>query len=310
MLDRTQDNRADTVKGKYCMDEQSLDYLQANRDYQRIALAIKYIEEHASSQPSLAEIAASIHLSEYHFQRLFQRWVGISPKRFLQHITREYAKQLLRESESILDTSYQTGLSSPGRLHDLLVTWEAVTPGEYKHRGAGMQITYGIHPSPFGECLIANSERGVCQLSFVGQDNRAKTIAELETKWPLAELVESASVTDELNTRLWEHFQGNVATEPLPITLRGTNFQLKIWEALLRIKPGTIVTYQDIAVQVGLPRASRAVGNAIGSNPIPVIIPCHRVIRKSGEIGNYRYGATRKKALLGWEQAKFGVNLS
>lgn len=292
------------------MDEQSLDYLQANRDYQRIALAIQYIEENASSQPSLAEIADSIHLSEYHFQRLFQRWVGISPKRFLQHITKEYAKQLLRESESVLDTSYQTGLSSPGRLHDLLVTWEAMSPGEYKNRGAGMQIIYGIHPSPFGECLIAKSERGICQLSFVDQDNPAKTISELEEKWPLAELIESKAVTDEMNTRLWEHFEGNMTTKPLPIILRGTNFQLKIWEALLRIQPGAIVTYQDIAVQVGLPRASRAVGNAVGSNPIPVIIPCHRVIRKNGEFGNYRYGATRKKALFGWEQAKFGGTVS
>ncbi len=292
------------------MDEQSLAFLQANRDYQRIALAIKYIEENASSQPSLAKIAASIHLSEYHFQRLFQRWVGISPKRFLQHITKEYAKKLLRESESVLDTSYRTGLSSPGRLHDLLVTWEAVTPGEYKNRGAEMRITYGIHPSPFGECLIAISERGVCQLSFIDQDNHAETITELEKKWPLAELVESATVTGEMNTRLWEHFQGKITRAPLPITLRGTNFQLKIWEALLRIQPGAIVTYQDIAVQVGLPRASRAVGNAVGSNPIPIIIPCHRVIRKNGEFGNYRYGETRKKALFGWEQAKIVVNVS
>jgi len=292
------------------MNGQPHDYLQANRDYQRIASAIQYIEENASAQPSLTDIAASIHLSEYHFQRLFQRWVGISPKRFLQHITKEYAKQLLRESESVLDTSYQTGLSSPGRLHDLLVTWEAVTPGEYKNRGAGMQITYGIHPSPFGECLIAISERGVCQLSFIDPGNLDNTVSDLETKWPLADLVESASETDKMNTRLWEHFQGNTTTAPLPITLRGTNFQLKIWEALLRIQPGAIVTYQDIAVQVGLPRAARAVGNAVGSNPVPVIIPCHRVIRKSGEVGNYRYGATRKKALFGWEQAKFGVNIS
>ena len=292
------------------MNGQSHDFLQADRDYQRIASAIQYIEKNASAQPSLTEIAASIHLSEYHFQRLFQRWVGISPKRFLQHITKEYAKQLLRESESVLDAAYQSGLSSPGRLHDLLVTWEAVTPGEYKNRGAGMQITYGIHPSPFGECLIAISERGVCQLSFVDPGGHAKTITELEAKWPLVELIESAAATDEMNTRLWEHFQGNVTTEPIPISLRGTNFQLKIWEALLRIQPGAIVTYQDIAVQIGLPRAARAVGNAVGNNPIPVIIPCHRVIRKSGEFGNYRYGATRKKALFGWEQAKFGVNIS
>ena len=291
------------------MNGQSHDFLQAEQDYQRIASAIQYIEENASAQPSLTEIAASIHLSEYHFQRLFQRWVGISPKRFLQHITKEYAKQLLRESESVLDAAYQSGLSSPGRLHDLLVTWEAVTPGEYKNRGTGMQITYGIHPSPFGECLIAISKRGVCQLSFVDSGNLVNTVSDLETKWPLAKLIESASETDKMNTRLWEHFQGNTTTGPLPITLRGTNFQLKIWEALLRIQPGAIVTYQDIAIQVGLPRAARAVGNAVGSNPVPVIIPCHRVIRKSGEFGNYRYGAIRKKALFGWEQAKFGVNI-
>lgn len=292
------------------MDGQPLDHSQASRDYQRIALAIQFIEENASSQPPLTEIAASVHLSEYHFQRLFQRWVGISPKRFLQHITKEYAKQLLRESESVLNTSYQSGLSSPGRLHDLLVTWEAVSPGEYKNRGLGMQISYGFHPSPFGECLIAFSERGVCQLSFVDQNNHGVVISELAAKWPAAELTESTSLSEEMNNRLWEHFLCKKTPALLPITLRGTNFQLKIWEALLRIQPGAIVTYQDIAVQVGLPRASRAVGNAVGSNPIPILIPCHRVIRKSGEIGNYRYGATRKKALFGWEQANFGISIS
>lgn len=292
------------------MDGPSLDFSQASRDYQRIAKAIQYIEENASSQPALPEIAASVHLSEYHFQRLFQRWVGISPKRFLQHITKEYAKKLLRESESVLDASYQAGLSSPGRLHDLFVTWEAVSPGEYKNRGLGMQIKYGFQPSPFGECLIAVSERGVCQVGFVDKNNYGMALSELETKWPAAELTESTTLSKEINARLWEHFQGKETPSPLPITLRGTNFQLKIWEALLMIQPGVIVTYQDIAVQVGLPNASRAVGNAVSSNPIPVLIPCHRVIRKSGEFGNYRYGSTRKKALFGWEQAKSKVSIS
>ncbi len=278
-------------------------YPQLSDDYSRIEQVIYYLEQNASRQPSLAEIAGSIHLSEYHFQRLFTRWVGVSPKRFLQFITKEHAKQLLSRSSSILDASYQVGLSSPGRLHDLFVTWEAVTPGEFKQRGDGLTIRYGFHASPFGEVLLGSTGRGICHLSFVMPAGREAALQSLRSGWPRAGLVEDPASTQRLISAIFQSPDVHPGG-PLQVYMSGSNFQLKVWEALLRIPSGSVVSYGDIAGYLGDPQASRAVGNALAHNPVAVLIPCHRVIHSLGEFGNYHYGEARKIALLGWEMAR------
>jgi AraC family transcriptional regulator of adaptative response/methylated-DNA-[protein]-cysteine methyltransferase len=276
---------------------------QFTDDYARIEQVIYYLEKNAARQPTLAEIAESVHLSEYHFQRLFTRWVGISPKRFLQFITKEHAKQLLAQSSSLLDATYQVGLSSPGRLHDLFITWEAVTPGEYKQRGMGLSIRYGLHTTPFGEALLGSTDRGICHLSFVMPSGRGPALQALRKSWPNAQLVEDPSATlPQLRAIFRRPSSGSDG--PLQVYLSGSNFQLKVWEALLRIPSGNVVSYRDIASYLGDPGASRAVGNALAHNPVAVLIPCHRVIHTLGEFGNYHYGEARKIALLGWEMAK------
>ena len=275
-------------------------HTQMVTDYQRVEQAIRFIRANAPRQPGLAEIAASVHLSEYHFQRLFSRWAGISPKRFLQFLTKEGAKELLAQSENLLDTTYGVGLSSLGRLHDLFVTTEAVTPGEYKSGGAGLTIRYGLHDTPFGKALIGATERGICHLGFV-QGSEGKAINTLVTDWQQAKMIEDHRATAPLVEPIFD--LGKRGVTPLRLHLRGTNFQLKVWEALLRIPPGAVTSYEGLAAQAGRPGASRAVGTALGRNPIAVLIPCHRVIRKLGEFGNYRYGAVRKKALLAREFA-------
>jgi AraC family transcriptional regulator, regulatory protein of adaptative response / methylated-DNA-[protein]-cysteine methyltransferase len=286
------------------MDTQT-DVRQLSEDYLRIEQAILYLENHYKDQPELDEIAGQIGLSEYHFQRLFTRWAGVSPKRFLQFLTKEGAKGLLDRSENLLETTHQVGLSSLGRLHDLFVTTEAVTPGEYKSRGAGLSMHYGIHPTPFGKCLIATSERGICHLSFV-QGSEGDAIDNLVTDWNEAKMIEDYRSTAGLIEPIFDLRYSNRG-KPLNVHLRGTNFQLKVWEALLQIPPGEVTTYAGIASRIGKPGATRAVGTAIGHNPIAVLIPCHRVIRKVGDFGNYRYGALRKKALLAREFASISA---
>jgi AraC family transcriptional regulator of adaptative response/methylated-DNA-[protein]-cysteine methyltransferase len=274
------------------------DFHQLSEDYRRIEQAILYLDKNANAQPDLAEVASAIGLSEYHFQRIFSRWAGISPKRFLQFLTKEGAKELLAQSENLLETTYGVGLSSLGRLHDLFVTTEAVTPGEYKSGGAGLTIRYGLHDTPFGKALIGITERGICHLGFV-QGSEGQAIDNLVADWQQARMVEDHQATAPLVEPIFDlKVRGNT---PLRLHLRGTNFQLKVWEALLRIPPGAVTSYESLAVQAGRPGASRAVGTALGRNPIAVLIPCHRVIRKLGEFGNYRYGAPRKKALLARE---------
>jgi len=282
----------------------SVDMNQLSEDYRRIERAILFLEKHASRQPELKEVADSVGLSEYHFQRIFMRWVGISPKRFLQYLTKERAKEMLRSSRSLLDVSIETGLSGPSRLHDLFVTYEAVTPGEYKSRGAGLEIVYGFHPSPFGECLVAAAPRCLCFLAFVQDSGRETTWLELLKEWPQAEFREDHGVTGALVQQIFAFHQG-VYAEPLRVYLQGTKFQLKVWEALLRVPAGSVISYRDLAIQIGLPDGARAVGNAVGRNPLPVVIPCHRVIRGAGEMGGYRWGTSRKKALLAWEWSRF-----
>ncbi|HEY3475363.1 MAG TPA: methylated-DNA--[protein]-cysteine S-methyltransferase [Anaerolineales bacterium] len=277
---------------------------QLAEDYLRIEQAILYLENHYKDQPELGEVAANIGLSEYHFQRLFTRWAGVSPKRFLQFLTKEGAKDLLDRSENLLDTTHQVGLSSLGRLHDLFVTVEAVTPGEYKSGGAGVTIRYGLHPTPFGKCLIAATDRGICHLSFV-RSSEGDAIDSLVSEWKQARMIEDYRATAPLIGPIFDLRYSN-QRKPLSVHLRGTNFQLKVWEALLEIPAGEVTTYAGIASRIGKPGATRAVGTAVGHNPIAVLIPCHRVIRKVGEFGNYRYGILRKKALLAREFSQLG----
>jgi AraC family transcriptional regulator of adaptative response/methylated-DNA-[protein]-cysteine methyltransferase len=276
------------------------DYEQLAGDYQRIERAIEFLEENLRRQPSLTEVASAAGLSEFHFQRLFGRWVGISPKRFLQFLTKEYARGLLERSRNLLDATYEAGLSGPSRLHDLFVSCEAVTPGQVRARGEGLAVSWGVHPSPFGRCLLAVTDRGICSLHFVQDEGQAA--GWLQLAWPRARLRKAPELTAPYVQRVFPFRPGTVPA-PLHLYVRGTNFQIQVWQALLRIPLGAAVSYEDLARHVGLPGAARAVGNAVGDNPIPFLIPCHRVIRKMGEFGNYGEGPLRKKAILGWEAA-------
>lgn len=274
---------------------------QSAMDYQRIEKAILYLESNFQNQPPLSDVARHVHLSEFHFQRLFRRWAGISPKKFLQFLTLEYAKTLLETSPNLLDVTYESGLSSSGRLHDLFINIEAVTPGEYKTRGEGLTIQYGFHPTPFGACFLAATEKGICALSFLEEKNQRAAIETLRRSWSAARLVQSKETTRKYVEAI---FSPEKAERNLTLYLKGTNFQIKVWEALLRIPPAKIVSYEDIARRVCSPRATRAVANAVANNPIAYLIPCHRVIRKTGLFGEYRWGASRKKALLAWEASR------
>ncbi len=269
-------------------------------DYLRVEKAIYYLDDNFQDQPSLQEAAAHLNLSPFHFQRVFKRWAGISPKRFLQFLTIEYAKKLLNENRSVLDATYGSGLSSPSRLHDLFVTIDSVTPGEFKSKGRGMEITYGIHPSPFGECLLAVTGRGICGLSFITDGRREEAVAALQSCWEEAKLSENPQKTKPLVDHIFRPVSHN-GKRSLSLLLKGTNFQIKVWEALLKIPSGFVCSYEDIATYLGRSTAARAVGNAIASNPVAYIIPCHRVIRKIGVVGAYRYSPARKKAMIGWE---------
>jgi AraC family transcriptional regulator of adaptative response/methylated-DNA-[protein]-cysteine methyltransferase len=284
------------------MDTVIENFAQLSQDYCLVEQAIEYLDARRDNQPSLGEVAEAVHLSEYHFQRLFARWVGISPKRFLQYLTKEHAKALLAGSASLMDAAYATGLSGPGRLHDLFIAAEAVTPGEFKQRGEGLTIQYGFHHTPFGECLLAQTGRGICSLGFV-TESRETSLEGLGRAWPLARLVEAPEETGKAVTAVFARFTGEESV-PLHLFLQGTNFQIKVWEALLNIPAGQVISYEGLAEQVNAPRASRAVGHAVARNPVPLIIPCHRVIRKVGAVGEYHWGRARKLAILGWEAAR------
>jgi AraC family transcriptional regulator, regulatory protein of adaptative response / methylated-DNA-[protein]-cysteine methyltransferase len=271
-------------------------------DYQRVGQAIEFLDRNALRQPELREIAASVGLSEFHFQRLFQRWAGVSPKRFLQFQTAQEAKRVLQQTGDLLDASFHSGLSGPGRLHDLIVNVEAVTPGEYKRRGAGLAISWGVHASPFGDCLLGLTPRGVCALEFLQPESEDDALKRLRMIWENAELVHAPRLTASVAARIFgtrEKWQA-----PLALLVKGTNFQIKVWEALLRVPAGAVTTYARIAERVGQPRAARAVGSAIAANPIGYLIPCHRVIRNTGAFGEYRWGALRKRVLLSVELAQ------
>jgi len=281
----------------------SENFTQLSVDYQRIEKAILALGKSFLQQPNLEEIAKSAALSEYHFQRLFSRWVGISPKRFLQFLTKEHAKALLEKSQNLLAAADEAGLSGTGRLHDLFVACEAVTPGEFKNKGEGLQIFYGFHPTPFGHCLLAVTARGICHFAFVQNGQRTPALKLFKKKWENAKITVAPAKTRALIEQIFNPLK-NGKPQPLHLLLSGTNFQIKVWEALLQIPAGAVASYEDIAARLGMPQASRAVGNAVAQNSIAYIIPCHRVVRKLGEFGNYRWGAARKKAMLGWEMAK------
>lgn len=283
----------------YTTNDQNLDQEQS-LDYIRIAQAIAYVEANFRQQPSLDQIAESVHLSKYHFQRLFKRWAGISPTQFMHYLTVEYAKERLAAVGSVFDVALDAGLSGAGRLHDLFVTFEAMTPGDYKRQAAGLTIKYGYHPTPYGECLIATTERGICALRFVN-NSPADTLMQVKNEWPNAEFVAAQFETARIAEQI---FNGRSPQQPLHLLLRGTNFQVQVWRALLQIPPGALVSYEDVAVGIGRPTATRAVSGAIARNPVGYLIPCHRVISKNGRSHNYRWGAVRKQALIGREAAQ------
>lgn len=272
----------------------------ATDDYSRIERAIRFLEAHAREQPGLDTVAAAVGLSPHHFQRLFRRWAGISPKRFVQFLTAGHARELLVARHNALDTALASGLSGSGRLHDLMVNVYAATPGELRNGGAGLVIRYGFAPTPFGDCLIARTARGICHLAFVDEARRDAQ-AELKARWPQARF-EHAADAAALARRLFAPTGRD--GRPLALHLHGTNFQVRVWEALVRIPAGAAVCYQDLAAAIGAPAATRAVASAVAANPVAFLIPCHRVIRKTGAFGEYHWGTTRKQALLAWEAAR------
>jgi AraC family transcriptional regulator of adaptative response/methylated-DNA-[protein]-cysteine methyltransferase len=274
-------------------------------DYDRIAKAIDFIARRVDSQPSLNEIAAHLHLSPFHFHHLFCRWAGVTPKRFLQVLTLERAKQLLSESKPLLDVSYSLGLSSGSRLYDHFVHLEAVTPGEYKMRGAGLAIGYAVHDTPFGKAFIAITQKGICNFSFMDDVEGDIHLADLVRRWPLAVVYEDRRQTLAIIRAM---FGGQIKLDrPIPISLHvsGTNFQINVWKALLQIAPATVASYSQVATAIGHPSSARAVGLAVGANPVAFLIPCHRVIQQSGKLGGYRWGETRKQAIHAWESARY-----
>ncbi|MEO1655726.1 MAG: methylated-DNA--[protein]-cysteine S-methyltransferase [Bacteroidota bacterium] len=274
---------------------------QENLNYQRIAEAIQYIRQNFKRQPPLEEVAEQVHLSPFHFQRLFKEWAGVSPKKFLQFLSVNYAKSLLREPQnSLFATAHETGLSGTGRLHDLFIKMEGMTPGEYKKGGEQLQINYSYAQSPFGNLLVASTHKGICHLAF--QEDAASAFTDLKNRFPQADYQQ---ITDEFQQSALFIFQQDWSQlEEVRLHLKGSEFQLKVWEALLRIPRGKLSTYGDIAQEIQHPKASRAVGTAIGSNPVAFLIPCHRVIRSNGDFGGYMWGPTRKAAIIAWEAAR------
>jgi AraC family transcriptional regulator of adaptative response/methylated-DNA-[protein]-cysteine methyltransferase len=270
---------------------------EQHANYQRVASAIRYLSDKQLTQPSLAELAAHVGVSEFHLQRIFTEWAGVSPKQFLQFLTKENAKRLLRSS-SVMDSALACGLSGSGRLHDLMIKAERVTPGEYRSMGAGLQIHYGSCPSPYGLCFIAANHRGICKIAFFDeQETEANLLAELQAEWAAAELIRDDPRAASLYASAFAA-KSDSAEEPITLLLKGTEFQMKVWEALLTIPSGEVCSYQQLAESMGSPSSTRAVASAIARNNIAYLIPCHRVIRGTGEFSQYRWGAERKQAML------------
>ncbi|MGN6291178.1 MAG: bifunctional helix-turn-helix domain-containing protein/methylated-DNA--[protein]-cysteine S-methyltransferase [Chitinophagaceae bacterium] len=274
---------------------------QENIHYNRIAEAIEYIQEHFKTQPSLEEIAEQIHLSPFHFQRLFTEWAGVSPKKFLQFISVQHAKQILADKQATLfDAAFETGLSGTGRLHDLFVKIEGMTPGEFKNGGENLSINYSYAESPFGNILVASTAKGICYMAFA--DNEADAFQQLKQQFPNARYQQMVDMIQQNALYIFTHDWKQLSQ--IKLHLKGTEFQLKVWETLLKIPMGQLSTYGEIAAKIQTPKASRAVGTAVGDNPVAFLIPCHRVIQSSGSFGQYHWGSTRKTAMIGWEAAK------
>lgn len=274
---------------------------QQEHNYQRIADAIAYINANYQSQPNLDEVAEQVHLSPYHFQRLFSEWAGTTPKKFLQYISLGHAKRLLKDEQATLfDTAHQTGFSGTSRLHDLFVNIEGMTPADYKNGGKTLTINYSLAESPFGQLLVASTPKGVCKMIF--EDDEEKAIKDLKSDFPNATLHQKLDLFQQNALFIFQNDWSRLGE--IKLHLKGTDFQLKVWEALLQIPMGKLSTYGTIADQIGKPNASRAVGTAIGSNPVAFLIPCHRVIQSTGHLGGYMWGSVRKTAIIGWESAK------
>jgi len=274
---------------------------EALRDYQRVRRALAFLAETRFEQPPLAEVAAQAGLSEAHFQRLFKRWAGLSPKEFLQALTLDHARALLRDSATILDTAHEVGLSGPGRLHDLFVAHEAMSPGEFKAGGEGLEIAFGFHPSPFGEALVMATPRGLAGLAFCDDESgRGAILADMRRRWPRAGYLEQPQATAPLAARIFDPALWRPEA-PLRLVLIGSDFEISVWQTLLRLPLGGATSYGAVAAHLGKPKAARAVGAAVGRNPLSFVVPCHRVLGKGGAITGYHWGLTRKRAMLGWE---------
>jgi AraC family transcriptional regulator, regulatory protein of adaptative response / methylated-DNA-[protein]-cysteine methyltransferase len=275
----------------------------AAADYDIVRRAIAHISGNWRDQPEIETIAEAAGVTPTELHHLFRRWAGITPKAFLQALTLDRARELLRDSASVLDATYEVGLSGPGRLHDLFVTHEAMSPGEWKAGGEGLTIAYGFHPSPFGTALVMATERGLAGLAFADEGEEKGALADMSSRWPKARYVEDSARTSALAKRIFDprHWR---ADRPLRVVLIGTDFEVRVWETLLKIPMGRATTYSDIAAKLKKPTASRAVGAAVGKNPLSFVVPCHRVLGKSGDITGYHWGLTRKRAMLGWEAAR------
>ncbi len=275
-------------------------------NYKQIAQAIAYIRDNAGRQPSLEQISSHTGLSPWHFQRKFKAWVGVSPKRFLEFLTVQHAKELLDKSASVLDAALDLGLSGPGRLHEQFVSIEAVTPGQYKRLGNGLKIYYGVHASPFGLMLLAVTGRGICELAFGSGERLDHEAIDLQRRWPAAQITHDPQRTAPTADKL---FNPGSRTQKMGFQLfvKGTNFQVNVWRALLRVPEGSLVSYRQLAQMSGKPSAIRATASAIGANPVSYLIPCHRILRTSGELGGYHWGIERKRALIAWDSARAEV---
>jgi AraC family transcriptional regulator, regulatory protein of adaptative response / methylated-DNA-[protein]-cysteine methyltransferase len=282
-----------------------------NGDYALVRRAIIFLTETWAEQPDLVRLAQHLGLSSAHTQKLFKRWCGLSPKEFIQAITVDHARTLLAQSASVLEAAHEVGLSGGGRLHDLFVDHEAMTPGDYKRRGAGLAMAYGFHVTPFGEAVLLATERGVAGLAFVDEDvgqSRADALADMTRRWPGATFTESPARTEPHFAQIFDPARWT-PEQPVRLVLIGTDFEVRVWEALLRIPIGRAVRYADIANHLGKPTASRAVGSAVGRNPISFVVPCHRVLRGDGSLGGYHWGLTRKRALIGWETGRVSAGV-